>query len=134
MINKLKLLKVALGLGVVYYLVGAYVHFFGVTLFPWYDGRLYTPYHDSLISLVAVVLALILITLARNPIKNIDMLRTVIFCLIMGSIFSIVIIYKIDFSSLGSPAKKIQTITEGVVGFIYSAILIWLYPRKLTNK
>jgi len=112
-------------------LVGSYVHFFGITLFPWYDGRLYTPYHDSVISLVAVVLALLLITIAKDPVKNIDVLRTAIFCAFIASIFSVLIIWKVDFAALGAPAKKLQTITEGILGFIYSVILIWLYPRKI---
>ncbi len=131
MINKPKLLKIILNLGALYYLVGSYVHFFGITLFPWYDGRLYTPYHDSVISLVAVVLALLLITIAKDPVKNIDVLRTAIFCAFIASIFSVLIIWKVDFAALGAPAKKLQTITEGILGFIYSVILIWLYPRKI---
>lgn len=74
-INKLKLLKATLVLGALYYLTGAAAHWWGLTIFPFYDGRLYTPYHDSVIALVAVVLALVLITVARDPIKNIDVLK-----------------------------------------------------------
>ena len=129
MINKLKLLKATLYLGAAYYLVGACAHYFGLTIFPWFDGRLYTPYHDSVIALVAVILALLLATVVRDPIKNIDVLKTIIFCLIIGSIFSIVIIWKVDFAALGASDKNIQTIVEGILGFIYSGALLWLYPR-----
>lgn len=48
--NKIKTLKLFLVLGVLYYLVGAVVHFFSLTLFPFYDGALYQPYHDTIIA------------------------------------------------------------------------------------
>jgi hypothetical protein len=70
--TKMKLLKTTLYIGVAYYLIGAIVHYFGLTLFPWFDGRLYTPYQDSVIAFVAVVLAYFLFIVARNPVKNID--------------------------------------------------------------
>lgn len=66
---KLKLLKATLYMGAVYYLIGSVVHYFGLTLFPWFDG---TPYHDTIISLVAVVLALFLVVIAKDLVKNID--------------------------------------------------------------
>ena len=78
--TKLRLLKTTLYIGAIYYLIGAVVHYFGLTLFPWFDGRLYTPYHDTVISLVAVVLALFLIAIARDPVKNIDTLNVVSKC------------------------------------------------------
>src|SRR3989338_7476984 len=127
---KLKLLKATLNIGAVYYLVGAVVHYFGLTIFPWFDGRLYTPYHDTIISLVAIVLTLFLIAIARDPIKNIDTLNIVIISALIGSIVSIAIIWKVDFVSLGATAKKLQTVVEGVLGFIFVSALIYLYPRK----
>ena len=130
MMDKLKLLKATLYLGAAYYLVGAYAHYFGVTIFPWYDGSLYTPYHDSIIALVALILAILIITVAGDPIKNIDVLKTIILCIILGSIFSVAIIWKVDFVALGAPAKKLQTIVEGILGLIYSGVLLWLYPRE----
>lgn len=128
--TKHRYLQLTLILGALYYLVGAYVHYFGITLFPWFDAGLYTPYHDSLIALVAVILALILLAVAKNPIKNIDMLRVVIVSAIIGSIFSIAIIWKVDFLGIGAPGKELQTITEGVIGFIWVGVLLVLYPRR----
>lgn len=130
MINKLKLLKIFLNLGALYYLIGAVVHYFGLTLFPFYDGKLYTPYHDSIIALVALLISLFLIIVSKNPVKNIDMLKLIIFGVILASIVSIAIIWKVDFAAIGAPAKKIQTITEGIIGFIFAGLLIWLYPRE----
>ena len=126
--DKLKLLKVILLLGALYYFVGAYAHFFAVTLFPFYDRALYVPYQDSVIALVAVIFALFLITIARDPVKNRDTLNTVIICVFLASVFSIAIIWKVDFMAFGAPAKKMQTIVEGIIGFIYFGILLWLYP------
>jgi hypothetical protein len=130
-INRLKLLKLTLNLGAVYYLIGAVAHWWGLTIFPFYDGRLYTPYHDSLIALVAVILALILITVARDPLKNIDVLRVIILAAALASFFSVAIIWKVDFVALGSHAKTTQTVVEGIIGFIFTGVLLWLYPRPM---
>jgi uncharacterized MnhB-related membrane protein len=126
--NKLQWLKICLYLGVAYYVIGAFAHYFGLTLFPWFDGRLYTPYQDTVIAFVALVLAYFLIVVANNPIRNKDMLRAVIVTAIAASIFSIAIIWKVDFAALGAPDKRLQTIVEGVVGFIWSGALLSLYP------
>ncbi len=128
--DKLKLLKILLNLGALYYLIGGFVHFFGITLFPFYDGRLYTPYHDSVIALCALIFALFLITIARDPVKNIDTLKIVIIGTIIASIFSVAIVWKVDFAALGAPDKKIQTLVEAGLGFIFVILLFWLYPKK----
>lgn len=129
--TRLVLLKATLYVGAIYYLIGSFVHYFGLTLFPWFDGRLYAPYQDTLIALVAIILAYFLVVVAKDPIKNIDMLKAIIISAIAGSIFSITIIWKINFSSLGAPAKELQTIIEGILGFIFVLALLWLYPRKI---
>ena len=128
--NKLRLLKLTLYLGSVYYTVGAVAHYFGLTIFPWFDGRLYAPYQDTVIALVALTLAYFLVVIARNPVKNIDMLKAVIIAATVASVFSIAVIWKVDFAALGAPDKKLQTIVEGILGFVWVAILLFLYPRK----
>ena len=128
--DKLQALKATLYLGAAYYVVGAIVHWFGFTLFPWFDGRLYAPYQDSLIALTALILAYFLIVIANDPIKNIDMLKAVMIAATIASIFSIAIIWKVDFAALGAPDKKLQTIVEGVLGFVWVGALLYLYPKK----
>ena len=128
--NKLTALKVTLYLGAAYYVVGAIIHWFGLTLFPWFDGRLYAPYQDSVIALVALILAYFLIVIARDPVKNIDMLRAVMIAATVASIFSIAIIWKVDFAALGAPDKRLQTIVEGIFGFVWVGALAWLYPKN----
>jgi hypothetical protein len=127
--NKSSWLKICLYLGAAYYIIGAIVHYFGLTLFPWLDGRLYVPYQDSIIAFVALVLAYFLIVIANDPIKNRDILKAIIVSAIAASIFSIAIIWKVDFAALGTPDKRLQTITEGILGFVWSGALLWLYPR-----
>lgn len=124
------LLQLLLVLGACYYLVGAVAHFFGITLFPWYDGNLYTPYHDSVIALAAFVFFVLLLSIARNPAGNRDALNAVIAGAFLASLFSVAIVWKVDFAALGASGKEIQTIVEGVLGFIFTGLLIYLYPRN----
>lgn len=125
------LLKTALALGAVFYIVGGVVHFFGLTLFPFYDAKLYSPYHDSILSLVCVVFALLFLAVARDPVKNKDTLTVIIISMALATIFSISIIWKIDFAALGAPAKKMQSLVEGGLAFVYTIALVWLYPRDM---
>jgi len=125
----LQWLKICLYLGAVYYVIGAITHYFGLTLFPWFDGQLYVPYQDTVIAFVALVLAYFLIVVANDPIKNRDILKAIIVSAIAASIFSIAIIWKVNFAALGASDKRLQTITEGILGFVWSGVLLWLYPR-----
>lgn len=127
--NKSQALKLTLYLGSAYYIVGAIAHYFALTLFPWFDARLYAPYQDSVIALVALILAYFLIVVARDPIKNIDMLKAIMVAATAASIFSIAIIWKVNFVVLGAPGKEPQTIAEGILGFIWVGVLVWLYPK-----
>ncbi len=128
--NKIKFLKLFLILGSVYYFIAAVVHFFGLTVFPFYDGALYQPYHDTVLSLVSIILSLLLISIAKNPVKNADSLNVIIAGGIIAIIFSIGIILKIDFAQLGAPGKKFQTIVEMILLIIYVGSLIYLKPKK----
>lgn len=129
--NKTQALRVLLILGALYYLAGAVVHFFGLTLFPFYDRMLYQPYHDTVIALAAIIIALLLLSIAKDPIKNIDSLNIIIIGGIIAIVFSIGIILKIDFAQLGAPEKKIQTIIEMVLLMIYVGSLIYLKSKKV---
>lgn len=129
MLTKRKLLQLLLMLGAVYYIVGAIVHFFGLTLFPFYDHALYSPYHDMLLALASFVLGLFVATVAKDPLQNKDALNVVIVGVILASVFSILIVWRIDFVALGSTLKKTQTLFEGIVGLIYAGALLWLYPK-----
>ena len=131
MFFKIKILKLLLIIGATFYAIAAVVHFFGLTLFPFYDANLYTPYHDTIISLVAIILSILLLTVAKNPIKNVDSLNVIITGGIIAIIFGIGILWKIDFAQLGAPAKKIQTIAEVILLAIYIPLLIYLKPKNI---
>jgi hypothetical protein len=127
--NRLNALKITLYLGSAYYFVGAIAHYFALTIFPWFDSRLYVPYQDTIIALVAVILAYFLVVVARDPVRNRDMLNAIIVSAAAASIVSIAIIWKVDFTALGAPGKKIQTVVEGLLGFAWVLTILWLYPR-----
>jgi len=75
--HKLNLLKITLCLGALYYAVGGFAHYFGLTIFPWFDGRLYAHYQDTVIAFICLVLILLLLTVARDLIKNIHSLNLI---------------------------------------------------------
>lgn len=129
-LNKLKILKILLYLGSIYFIIGAIAHFFGLTIFPFYDGALYTPYHDTVISLAAIILSILFYVIAKNPEKNIDSLNVIITGGIIAIIFNIGIILRIDFVSLGAPVKKIQTIVEAILLILYIILLVLFKPKS----
>jgi len=128
--NKIQALKLFLVLGSICYLLGAAAHFFGLTIFPFYDGALYQPYHDTVIALAAIILSLLFFTIAKDPVKNIDSLNVIIAGGIIAIIFSIGIILKIDFAQLGAPGKKFQTIVEMILLIFFVSALIYLRPKE----
>lgn len=123
--NKLKLIKITLYLSSLYYLIGAVAHFFCLTIFPFYDGHLCASYHDVVIALAAITLALFLFVTARNPVKNEDNLKVIILGGILAIIFNIGIIYGVDFVALGGPGKKFQTLIETLLLLVFLAPLIY---------
>jgi hypothetical protein len=71
---------------------------------------------------------------ANDPKKNIDILKLITVWVFLASIFSIAIIWKVDFATLGGPGKEGQTVTEGILGIVYTAILIAVYPKNTSDK
>ena len=98
--NKLKVLKIVLFLGAVYYAISGVAHYFGLTIFPFFVSELYVPYQDSIIALVCLVFVLLLLTVARDPIKNIDVLKVIIVSAFIASLFSFAILAKVYFYSI----------------------------------
>lgn len=131
--NKLQTLKTLLILGGLYYVVGAIAHFFGLTIFPVYDGALYQPYHDTIITVAAIVVSLLLFSTARDPIKNIDSLNVIVAGGIISLVFMMWMLLKIDFVQLGAPGKKLQTIVEMVLLILFVGSLMYLKPKSATR-
>ena len=129
--SKIKTLKIILYLGAIYYIIGAVAHYFALTIFPWFDAGLYTSYQDTVIAFVAMVFAYLLVIVAQDPIKNKDVLRAIIISATAASVFSVAIIWKVDFAAGGAPGKELQTIIEGALGFIWVGFVIVFYPRNI---
>lgn len=128
--NKQLWLKIILCLGAVYYAIGGFAHFYGLTIFPWFDGRLYAPYQDTLIAFICLFLVLLFLMVARDPVKNIDALNLIILFAFLAVVFSTYIFWKIDFIALGAPLKKGQTAVEMVMLFCFAVLLLYLRPKK----
>lgn len=124
----LKFLKILLFIGAGYYLIGGTAHFFGLTIFPFYVSVLYSPYHDTVIALSSFTLAMILFIVAKNPVKNIDVLNGLIIAGLLAILFSFYILFKIDFSQ-AEIEKKYQTIIELILLVIYIIALVILKPK-----
>jgi len=133
-VDKIKLLETVLILGSIYFFVAAIAHFFGLTIFPFYEGRLFTSYHDSLIAMASIIIAGFLFTAAMHPKKDIDIINITIIGGIIGLIFNIWILWKIDFNALGAPDKRIQTMVELSLLAIFVVLLLILKPRKRKNS
>ncbi len=126
---KIKTLQILLVLGAIYYIIGAIAHFFGLTIFPVYDHALYQPYHDGIIACSAILIALLMLTIARDPVKNIDSLNIVIIGGFIAMFFLAYFLLKIDFAEFGAPNKRLQSITEFIMLAIYIPVLIYLKPK-----
>lgn len=125
-----KTIKTILILGSVYYFIGAIVHFFGFSLYPWYDGRLFSSYHDTVISLSAIVLGLLLFAISRNIEKYRKLINWIIASGIVGVIFSLYIIF---FVNLTGTMKKEQTIVEMILLIIYITCLCYFNYKNRNN-
>ena len=80
---------------------------------------------------MGLVLSILFFITARNPVKNIDVVNWIIIASAIAFIYSIGIIWKIDFAALGAPAKKLQTIVETFLLVIFGTMVFWLKPRNL---
>ena len=128
--RRLQLLRVTLLACAAYYLVGTLAHFFGLTIFPWYDRQLYAPYHDTLLALCGAAFVLIFLAIAKDPIKNADMIKVIIASFTITIFFNLYIIWKIDFTALGSSIKKLQTIFETALAILAIIALLALKPKN----
>lgn len=128
--NKLKLLKITLLAGAIYFFIAGLSHFFGWSLFPFYDGALYSPYHDTLLALCDLIFVMLFLVVANNPVKNSNTLHVIIAAIALAIIFNIGIILKIDFAALGSYQKLLQTKVEAALGVVMFITLLILKPKK----
>ena len=123
-----KIIKFLLVSGSIYYFIGAFVHFFGLSIYPWYDGILFSPYHDTVISLSAIFIGLIFFAISRNIEKYRNLIKLIIISCLIAIVFSIYIIFCIN---LVGTIKQEQTIVEMVLLIIFAGSLSYLnYKNK----
>ncbi len=94
-----------------------------------YDGRLYAPYHDTLLALCDLIFVMLFLVVAKDPVKNIDTLNVILASFALVIIFNAGIIWKIDFMLLGSTEKQFQTIIETILAAIMLISLIIVKPK-----
>jgi len=129
-LNRVLMTKILLVLGSIYYFIGAIAHFFGLTIFPFFSGTLYVPYQDTVIALAAIILAILLWTISRDPVKNSDVYNVILIGGVLAIIFSVIILLRIDFNALNALDKKLQTIIEMILLMVYT-LLLWMFrPKK----
>ncbi len=126
--KRIKSLQIILIINAFYFFIAAIAHFFGLTIFPMYDGTLYTPYHDTLLALCDLVFVMIFLTVARDPIKNKDMLNTIVVAFALIIIFNIGIIWKVNITHL----KIIETIVE-TIGAAITLVLLTILKSKIKS-
>jgi hypothetical protein len=128
--NKIRLLRAILYAVGFYHMIAAIVHFFGITLFPFYHASLYSPYHDTLIAMAAVFISLIFFVVAKNPIKYIQMLHALLLMGAIGIVTNIWILRSFNFTSLGASEKYLQTWIELSALSLVTLVVALLIPKK----
>ena len=132
-LNKINIIKLLLYGASFSYIIGAIAHFFGLTLFPWYVSALYSPYHDSLIPLIAITVAILVFGIAKNLDKNPELLNVIITAGIVAIIYSSLVLLRFDYAAIGIPEKSLQTIVETASLVVFVIILILLKPKKIKS-
>lgn len=130
--KKERIISTLLYLGVIFYLVGAAVHLFGITLFPWFVSALFSPYHDTLIAIASLGMAILFLQGARHP-NNQQLVDTIMYIALICSPLIIAMGLLVDFHAYGSGAefKSFEAVIEGMMGIALGVALRIL--RKSRN-
>lgn len=130
MMNKNFLLRIVLVMMSLFFLIGAFAHQFGITLFPWYDGELYSPYHDSIIAMAALSLSGLVFMMSTDVVKYRPIIWLMSPLSLINGIWTIWMANTVEFESLyGSAAKVYQANVEGVL-LLAGAMLILILNRS----
>jgi hypothetical protein len=131
--KRLRFLQAILFAGSAYYVVGFFAHWFGLTISPWFDGALYSPYHDSIIAMASLAFAGFFFVSAINPVRNYDSVRVIIFAAFINGLLTFYMAFTVDFSIYGSAYKQDQAFAEAVLLIVLSILLAVFIP-KIDNK
>lgn len=123
---KHKVTSALLYVGVLFYLIGAVVHVLGLTLFPWFVSVLYSPYHDTLLAVSSLAMAILFWQGARHP-QNKDLVNTIMYIALICSPLIIAMGLLVNFQAYGSTAgiKSIEAVIEGLMGMVLGILLLF---------
>ncbi|MFA4937049.1 MAG: hypothetical protein WC575_02010 [Patescibacteria group bacterium] len=129
---RVKLLRVILYLASAFYFIGSIAHYFGLTIFPWFDSALYSSYHDSIIAMASLALSVIIFLIARHPDKYSPLVKGISLVAIVNGLLTIYMVYTINWAQYSSAYKQTQALVEGVLLIILAGAL-YVLNRKLIN-
>lgn len=125
--QKRQALSALLLLGSLYYLIGAIAHYFCLTIFPWYDGNLCSPYHDSLIAVASLAVSGFFYVTAINPQRMRMNLWVIIVVGMLVAWLTFLHAAVFDFVEIyGSNLKMMQAFHEGVLLLLLAVLILYL--------
>ncbi len=124
------ILKYLLYILSLFYLVGALVHYFGLTIFPWYDGSLYSPYHDSIIAMAAIAMMIILYIVATDIERYKKLINGITLITLINGLLTIYMAYKVNFEAYNQNNKQFQAIVEGILLILVFISLYFLNKKN----
>src|SRR3989338_1685691 len=130
MLQRKKVLQYLLYALSFFYLIGGLAHFFGLTIFPWYDKALYSPYHDSIITMAAIAIMIIIFIIATDVQKYKKLIDRLSLISLINGLLTLYMAYKVNFGAYNQNNKQFQAIAEGVLLIIASISLYFLNKDK----
>lgn len=127
--KRLQIISLLLYIGVVFYLLGAIIHFFGLSVYPWFVSELHSAYHDTLIAISSLVMAFFFFQGARHPSAK-PLINAIITAGFVGGVLIIAMGTFVDFTMYHAVDKGPQAIFEGILALGLSISLIVLRKAK----
>lgn len=127
--NDKRIISIILYGGTIFYVIGAIVHFFGLSIYPWFVSALYSSYHDTLIAISSLAMAVFFFQGARYPDSKPLIGSIIAASLICGPLIIAMGVF-IDFESLNASAKGLQAILEGSLAILLGFGLFLLVRKK----
>ena len=95
-----------------FYFIGAISHYFWLTIFPWYDSALYSPYHDTIITMAAISFMIFFFIIAKNTDIYRQLMYGVSISALLTGFMTLYMAYAVDFSQYKSDIKVLQATVE----------------------
>lgn len=126
--TKQRTISALLYFGVAFYALGAIIHFFGLSVYPWFVAELHSSYHDTLIAISSLAMAVFFFQGARYPDSKPLIEAIIIASLLCGPLIILMGLF-VDFNALNAAAKGSQAVLEGIAAIALGVTLL-LSSRK----